>query len=71
MAESPSTKIRFLGSLAGLVVGAVLGTLIGMGFNNILFGAAIGGCIVLIGVLLPKRGSLYLRWPNRHPLRYR
>ena len=46
--ESPSSKRRFLGSIAGVLVGAVLGTLIGMGINNILLAAVIGGSIGLI-----------------------
>jgi hypothetical protein len=52
--------IRFFGSLAGLIAGAVLGTLIGMGFNNIALAAVIGGCIGLIlGFCFPKRGGFY------------
>jgi hypothetical protein len=48
MTQSYSIKIRLAGSCAGLVVGAVLGILVGMGFNSIFFGAVIGGSIGLI-----------------------
>ncbi len=58
MGEAPSTKTRVLGSVAGLVVGAVSGTLIGMGFNNILFAAVIGGCIgFILGFCFPNAAS--------------
>jgi hypothetical protein len=48
MSRSYSIKIRFAGSCAGLVVGAVLGVLVGMAFDKILFATVIGGSIGLI-----------------------
>ena len=54
--------IRFFGSLVGLVAGAVLGTLVGIGFNNIPFAAVVGGCIGLIlGFCFLKRGGFYIQ----------
>jgi hypothetical protein len=48
MGQPSSGTIRFLGALAGLIVGAGLGALVGMGFNNIVIAAVIGGSIGLI-----------------------
>jgi F0F1-type ATP synthase assembly protein I len=58
MSQSYSIKIRFAGSCAGLVVGAVLGILVGMAFDKILFAAVIGGSIGLIlGFCFPNVAS--------------
>ena len=46
--KQPSSTIRFLGAFAGLLVGAGLGALVGMGSNNILLAAVVGGSIGLI-----------------------
>ncbi len=55
MRESPSTQMRLLGSLAGLLVGAALGALVGMGFNSILSGSLIGASIgLVIGFCFPR-----------------
>ena len=55
MSQSYSVKIRFAGSCAGLVVGAVFGVLVGMAFDKILFAIVIGGSIGLIlGFGLPN-----------------
>jgi|GEM_PF-3627918 hypothetical protein len=48
MGQPSSGTIRFLGALAGLIVGAGLGALVGMAFNNILVAAVVGGSIGLI-----------------------
>jgi hypothetical protein len=48
MDQPSSSTIRLLGALAGLVVGAGLGALVGMGFSNILVAAVVGGSIGLI-----------------------
>jgi hypothetical protein len=58
--------IRFFGSLAGLIAGAVLGTLVGMGFSNIAFAAVVGGCI---GVLLSETRRLLYSATYRRSLR--
>jgi len=58
MSGYSSIKIRFVGSCAGLVVGVVLGILVGMGFNNIFWGAVIGGSIgVILGFCFPNVAS--------------
>jgi hypothetical protein len=55
MSRSSSVKIRFPGASAGFVVGLVLGILVGMGFNNIFFGAVIGGSIgAILGFCFPN-----------------
>jgi hypothetical protein len=55
MGDSPSIKMRFLGALAGLFIGAVIGALVGMGFNNSSFAAVVGGCIgLIVGFCFPK-----------------
>jgi hypothetical protein len=59
MGQPSSGTIRFLGALAGLIVGAGLGALVGMGFNNIVIAAVIGGSIGL-RLLFPERGRLYI-----------
>jgi hypothetical protein len=54
MSQPISNTMRFLGALAGLLVGAGLGALVGMGFNNILIAAVFGETIGLIlGVCFP------------------
>jgi predicted lysophospholipase L1 biosynthesis ABC-type transport system permease subunit len=54
MRQPISNTIRFLGALAGLLVGVGLGALVGMGFNNVLVAAVLGGTIGLIlGVCFP------------------
>jgi hypothetical protein len=55
MSQPNSNTIRVLGSLAGLIVGAGLGALVGMGFNSILVAAVLGGSVGLIlGVCFPR-----------------
>ena len=50
MSESSSTKIRFVGSCAGLVVG--------MGFDKVFFGAVIGKSIgAILGFCFPHVAS--------------
>jgi len=41
MGQASFGTIRFLGALAGLIVGAGLGALVGMAFNNILVAASL------------------------------
>ena len=54
MRQPISNTIRFLGALAGLLVGVGLGALVGMGFNNVLVAAVLGGTIGLtLGVCFP------------------
>ena len=43
--EQPLASKRLLGAFAGLVLGAALGALVGMGSASIIFAATIGGCI--------------------------
>lgn len=53
--------MRFLGALAGLLVGAGLGALVGMGFNNVLVAAVLGGTVGLIlGICFPTVASYIL-----------
>ena len=59
--ETPSPKRRLLGSIAGLLFGAVLGTLIGMGIDNILLVAPVGGSIGLfLGFCFPNVATYML-----------
>lgn len=56
-----SSTARLLGALAGLIVGAGLEALIGMGVDNILFAAVLGGSIGLIlGFCFPTVAVTYL-----------
>jgi hypothetical protein len=55
MRQPISNTIRFFGALAGLLVGAGLGALVGMGFNNALVAAVLGETVGLIlGICFPK-----------------
>lgn len=48
MAHNKPFKIRVLGSIAGLIVGAVLGALVAMASSSGIFSAVVGGGIGLV-----------------------